>query len=247
MSCRNNLIPNALPNATLSGVPYVAAQKSLLTSQLRAGIAWIPNAKHELSCVRHLSRGCRGRIRNLSRRRAFPCLGRPKQIRNVKRKRQVTASMCANKLTVYKTCAHPVDRIKMQNKSLVIGQFWQVNFAPIPQKLIWTHRSTNSRKRSFWRERHHNLPIPTGRNLLLREGFCVHLAIYRRNRILPHAVQHHVIVALHTRTRMLRQHVRCIKRLSPNSRQRIKRLLRMLFGRTCQNTTNIQHRISRFS
>ena len=155
--------------------------------------------------------------------------------------------MRTGKLAVYKTRAHPVDRIKMQNKSLVISRFLQVNFAPVPQKLMRTHRSTNPRKRSFWREWHHNLPIPLRRNCLLCEGLCVHLAIYRRNRILPHAVQHHVIVALHTRTRMLRQHVRCIKRLSPNSRQRIKRLLRMLFGRTCQNTTNIQHRISRFS
>ena len=155
--------------------------------------------------------------------------------------------MRAGELAVYKTRAHPVDSIKVQNKSLFIGQFLQVNSAPVPQKLIWTHRTTNTRERSFWRERHHNLSIPTGRNYLLREGFYVHLAIYRHNRIIPHAVQHHVIIALHTRTRMLRQHVRCIKRLSPNSRQRIKRFLRMLFGCTCQNTTNIQHRISRFS
>ena len=246
MNRRNNLVPYALPNATLSGVPNVATQQSLLTSQLRAGVTWIPNAKHELSgaCARYRVLRSRHLRRTLSRTCRF---GRAKQIRNIKRKRQVTANMCTDKLAINKTRTHPVDRIKVQNKSLVVGQFWQVNFAPVPQKLIWTHRSTNPRKRSFWRERHHNLPIPTGRNLLLREGLCIHLAIYRRNRILPHAVQHRILFALHARTRMLRQHVRRIKRLSPNSRQRIKRLLRMLFGRTCQNTTNIQHRISRFS
>ncbi len=39
------------------------------------------------------------------------------------------------------------------------------------------------------------LPIPTGKGTRV----CVHLAIYRLQSTL-HAVQHHVIVALHTRT-----------------------------------------------
>ena len=51
--------------------------------------------------------------------------------------------MRTNKLAVYKTRTHPVDRIKMQNKPLVIGQFWQVNFASVPQKLARLHRTTN--------------------------------------------------------------------------------------------------------
>ena len=151
--------------------------------------------------------------------------------------------MCSDKLSVDEAYAHPVNRFKMQNKSLLQRQFWQFNQTSIPEEFIGMQSTVNTGKRRFGREGHGDLAVPLQRHSRLHKSFPKDLRVGHsaqgNDRIVPHTVQRQNVIPPHARTRILGKNVRGIKLFSPYGRERIELFSFVLLRRAGKNPSDI--------
>ena len=96
--CRYDLVPHALPDAALRGVPDASRREALLAARLHAGVGGVVHAEHEL-CP------------------AFAC--RAEVGRGIHIEGQVAASMGFGELPVHIDRAHPIDGFEVQDEAVI--------------------------------------------------------------------------------------------------------------------------------
>ena len=126
----HDLAPHVLPDAALGRVPDPSALQALLAAQLRARVAGVKDAEHEMVGPR------------------------AQRLGDVRREGQVAAHVLADGDAVDKDGAGPVHGLEVQYEPLVRGELGGVERPPVPEQLARLELPSHAGERRLGREGH---------------------------------------------------------------------------------------------